>query len=259
MKRTNSFEIADFSWFPQEWREFGMDILRFYSVRFRPFDRIVPLLRSAMEYTGDRTLIDLGSGGGGPVEPVRAQLERSMGMPVTAVLTDLSPHHTAFARAAAGSGGRISFRAGPVSADNVPRDLAGFRTLFNCFHHFDPDAANNVLADAIRQHRGIGIFEIVERSWVWWAAMLLFPLFVWAITPSLRPFRAGRLLWTYILPVVPLSFMLDGLLSCLRSYSLSELRDLAEHADESYVWSSGQVPSFGGTRVTYLIGWPGSR
>ena len=236
-----------------------MDVLRFYSVAFRPFDRVVPLLRDALEHTGERTLIDLGSGGGGPVEPVRAQLERSMGVPVTAVLTDLSPHQTAFARAAARSGGRISFRAGSVRADHVPRGLAGFRTLFNCFHHFDPGTAGNVLADAIQQRQGIGIFEIVERTWIWWAAMLLFPLFVWLVTPLLRPFRPSRLLWTYLLPVIPLSFMIDGLLSCLRSYSLSELRDLAEHAGGPYVWECGQVPSFGGTRVTYLIGRPGSR
>ncbi len=259
MKRMNSLEIADFHWFPQQWREYGMDILRFYSVRFRPFDGIVPLLRSAMESTGDRTLIDLGSGGGGPIEPVRAQLERNLGVPVAAVLTDAFPHHAAFARAALRSGGRVTYREKPVLAGQVPHDLQGFRTLFNVFHHFAPGGAGDVLADAIHQRQGIGIFEIVERSWVWWVAMLLFPLFVWVVTPLLRPFRPTRMLWTYILPVVPLTFMIDGLLSCLRSYSLGELREMAAGAGGSYVWSSGQVPSSGGTRVTYLIGRPCSR
>ncbi|MDI6739439.1 MAG: hypothetical protein QME74_03645 [Candidatus Edwardsbacteria bacterium] len=55
------------------------------------FDQVVPKLRAAMERTGDRTIVDLGSGGGGPVELVRAQLEQDMGTPVNAVLTDKFP------------------------------------------------------------------------------------------------------------------------------------------------------------------------
>jgi len=138
----------------------------------------------------------------------------------------------------------------------VPPDLKGFRTLFNAFHHFDPNAAREVLTDAVGRRQGIGVFELVERSWVWFVALLFFPLFAWAVTPFIRPFRLSRLLWTYLLPVVPLSFAIDGLLSCLRSYSLNELRGLADGYEASYDWESGHAPSCGGSRVTYLIGLP---
>lgn len=256
MARLQLFELADFGWFPQVWRDLGMDILRLYCVAFHPFDRIVPLLREAMERTGGRTIIDLGSGSGGPVEPVRAQLERDMGAAISAILTDKFPDLAAFGRAAQRSNGRITYRSQPVEAGRVPPDLKGFRTLFNVFHHFEPDAARKVLRDAIGRRQGIGIFEFVERSWVWLIALVFFPLFVWAVTPFLRPFRLTRLLWTYALPVVPLFVMIDGLLSCLRSYSLNELLRLADGTGESYVWECGHTPSLGGSRVTYLIGWP---
>ncbi|MDI6739440.1 MAG: hypothetical protein QME74_03650 [Candidatus Edwardsbacteria bacterium] len=150
----------------------------------------------------------------------------------------------------------ISFRPEPVEADRVPQNLKGLRTLFNVFHHFDPGIARKALADAILNHQGIGIFEFVERSWVWWAALPFFPLFVWVVTPFLRPFRLARLLWTYLLPVAPLFVMIDGLMSCLRSYSVDELKGLAASTGGEFDWDCGRLPSFGGSRLTYLIGRP---
>jgi hypothetical protein len=52
---------------------------------------------------------------------------------------------------------------------------------------------------------------------------------------------------TYVLPVIPLVVMIDGVVSCLRSYSVEELKTLAHH--EGYEWEAGVEKG-----VTFLIG-----
>jgi len=45
------------------------------------------------------------------------------------------------------------------------------------------------------------------------------------LTPSIRPFRWARMLWTYMIPVVPFVLFYDGVVSCLRAYSLEEFEE----------------------------------
>src|SRR5450759_4223616 len=47
-------------------------------------------------------------------------------------------------------------------------------------------------------------------------------MFAWALmpfvcTPWIRPFRWSRLLWTYLIPIIPLVFLFDGVVSCHRT------------------------------------------
>jgi hypothetical protein len=74
-------------------------------------------------------------------------------------------------------------------------------------------------------------------------------------TPFIRPFTWRRMVWTYILPVVPVVAMWDGLVSNLRTYSVRELGKLVEQIDsQRFRWRIGRVGSIGLSRVTYLIG-----
>src|SRR5262245_54392038 len=113
----------------------------------------------------------------------------------------------------------------PVDATRVPDELPGFRTMFSAFHHFRPEQASAVLADAVRMRQGIGVFEGTQRRPLALLLMLLVPLAVLITTPFIRPFRWSRLLWTYLIPIVPIVALFDALVSCLRTYSIEELRD----------------------------------
>ena len=82
------------------------------------------------------------------------------------------------------------------------------------------------------------------------------PLAVFGTTPFIRPFRWGRLVFTYLIPILPLLCLWDGLISCLRTYSVSELRELVRVLEsDGYTWDVGEL-RFPGTPVTvaYLIG-----
>lgn len=161
-------------------------------------------------------------------------------------------------RAEAASGGALRAWPGAVDAACVPAELAGFRTVFSGFHHFRPAAARRVLQDAVERGEGVGVFEATERSVLAVALMCLTPLVVLCVTPMVRPFRWSRLLWTYLVPVIPFVVWFDGVVSCLRTYTPGELLGLAEGlGGEGYRWEVGYERAKGSpVPLTYLIGRP---
>ena len=86
--------------------------------------------------------------------------------------------------------------------------------------------------------------------------MLLTPLAVWIATPFMRPFLCRRLLWTYLVPLVPLTCFWDGLVSQLRAYTPAELGQLGAGA-AGMRWTVGEVRTGRGRgTLTYMTGVP---
>ncbi len=255
MRRFQLIELEDQAWFPRTIRDLATDYLQFVQTRFR-FDRAMqPLVRRVMQAGGTTRIVDLCSGGSGPLRLLVEDLAAG-GMAVTATMTDLYPNVPAFKAIAAQSNGRIGYEPAPVDARAVPPALTGLRTLFNGFHHLPPEDARAVLHAAAAARQPIAIFEISERRWRTLLPILLTPIFVWLVTPLMRPFLWRRLLWTYLLPAVPFTCLWDGVVSQLRAYSVEELLALCE-GSAPMTWEAGQLPVMKGQgRLTYLIGCP---
>jgi len=222
-----------------------------------PYEDFVDRLAAAMQHMGATSLLDLCSGGSGPIVRVADMLEQR-GVEVDARLTDLYPNLDKFEHTRRASGGRVDFVPEPVDATDVPADLDGFRVLFNGFHHFRPPLATAILADAVRQRRGIAIFEQACRHPAAMAFVPALPATVMAVTPFIRPFRWSRLALTYAVPAVPAFTMWDGFASTWRVYSPDELRALVATLDApDYDWDIRRTyyrPS--PVPVTTLIGVP---
>jgi hypothetical protein len=274
LHRIQWIEIHDQPWFPASLRDAVTDTLELALHLGNNYGAIVPRLRGAVERAGAAGIVDLCSGGGGPW-PRMADLFAGAGKveqaenrkeplidPQRAVLalclTDKFPNRAALERARAASHQQIDFRGDSVDATAVPAELDGFRTLFTSFHHFRPAEARAILRDAVEKRVGIGVFEVTHRS----ARAVLFfclaPLGFLILAPFTRPFRWSRLLWTYLIPVLPLVGLHDGIVSCLRTYSPEELREMAQGlSDGGYSWEAGEER---GPRsplpITYLIGVP---
>jgi hypothetical protein len=97
------------------------------------------------------------------------------------LLTDKFPNLRGFRRCQELTGGSGHGHLEPVSAESVPAQLAGVRTLFNAFHHFSPTTARSILEDAYRSHQPLAIFEITERTVS--NTILNFPLSLWPCSP----------------------------------------------------------------------------
>ena len=256
MRRLHLFEIEDQAWCPAIVRDLATDYLHFVQNAVSLHRTITPLIREALEAAGTTRIVDLCSGGSGPLPAVVAELGES-GINVSATLTDLFPNVAAFERLANASDGAIAYVRTPVDARAVPRDLTGLRTLFNGFHHFKPEDARAILLDAADAGQPIAIFEASRRTLKTMFLLPLLPLFVWVATPFMRPFLWKRLLFTYPLPCVPLICLWDGLVSQLRAYTAEELLELGAPAENRMYWRSGYTPmATGPGMLTYLVGWP---
>lgn len=260
MQRLHLFEFEDLPWFPDRIRTAMTDYLSFVgNVTALPYGVFVAKLAAAMQATGDRQLVDLCSGGSGPVLRISQMLREEHDLPVEVMLTDLYPNVERLEYAKQRAGGHIDYRSDPVDATAVPEELTGFRLITNGFHHFPPELARSILQDAARQSRGIAIFELVSRSPQGFVTVLGAPLGVLAFTPFIRPFRWDRLAMTYLAPIVPAFVFFDGMVSCLRVYSPMELQELVDGIPEAknLSWDIGTTPVPGGPAyVTYLIGTP---
>jgi SAM-dependent methyltransferase len=255
MKRRQWIEISDEPWCPRGIRSAVTDYSRFVTELSGIYSGVAPLLIDALERTGSRLVLDLGSGAAGPWLRLQPRL-RKMGMDVTVCLSDHNPDIVAFERARRLSRDAIMYHAEPVDATRVPIGLPGFRTMFSAFHHLDPRQARATLADAVAQREGIAIFEGGQRSVLMLLAVLPVPVRILLAVPFIRPFRWFTLLWTYLIPVLPIVLLFDSIVSMLRMYDTEELRELTTGLDR-YRWSAGTVRGkpipF---PVHYLIGVP---
>jgi hypothetical protein len=204
-------------------------------------------------------VLELGAGAGGGTETVLAAL-RAHGQPAaTITLTDLYPQPAAWADIAQRTRGTIGFEPASVDALAVPTHLVGFRTIFSAFHHFPPEAAEAMLRNAVQAGTGIGVFEGAGKHWgELLLAWTVLPVAQLLLTPFFRPFRLSRLVFTYVIPLIPLCTIWDGTVSLLRMYSTRELLALAHAADPhgQFAWQAGKKRHWWGPEVTYLVGWP---
>lgn len=255
MRRIHLFEFEDLEWFPKSIRNYGTDFLQFLSNKTKLYKPVVPVLEKALNNAKTNTIIDLGSGGGGGLIWLNSELEKTV-KDLKIVLTDYYPNIPAFKETVKQSS-NFSFIETPVDARNVPPNLKGLRTQFLSFHHFRPDDALQILQNAIDSKSSIAIFEAQERSFASILAMIFSPLSVLFTTPFIRPFKIGRIIFTYIIPIVPLFVLWDGIISCFRTYSVNEMKALVDKLDNKnqYKWEIDRLKSGPGV-VLYLIGNP---
>lgn len=257
MRRLHLVELEDLAWFPAVLRDGGTAYLEF-AVRVSGHAKLlVPKIAAALKQAQSAQIVDLCSGGGGPVRVIADELARS-GTPVSVRLTDFFPNLRGFARAADGTDGRITFEKTSIDAAQVPARLTGFRTIFNALHHFRPADARRILADAAAAGRPIGVFEVVSREALPLLALLTVPVAVVLTVPFWRPFRWSWLFWSWVVPVMPLFILWDGVVSWLRIYSVEELQELVADIDApNYTWDIGTIKlGAAPAHATYLIGMP---
>ena len=256
--RVELFEIHDQPWFPDFLRREVLDALQMILERTDAYRPIARRLREALNCSGAREVVDLFSGAGGPW-PSLAQLFQNEGAPpVDVLLTDKFPSASSGGSAENPRSNGISFLHRPVDATAIPENLQGFRTIFSSFHHFNPEQAGRFLRDSAARGQGVGVFEVASRHAFTILTILAIPLADWLFTPFRLPFRWSRVFWTYVIPIVPLVLLVDGLISCMRAYSLADLHAMTAIVNNrDYEWHIGEeLNAHLPLRVTYLVGWP---
>ncbi len=257
MPRIHAPEIEDEAWCPTVLRDGLTTFLQVSAEKLALYDPATPTVAALLKAHDAERVVDLCSGGGGPVLRLCQRLQSEHGLLVGATLTDLYPNVDAFARAEARSAGTVVGHRTPTDASDVPDGLVGVRTIFNGFHHFRPDLARRIVEDAARKGQPFVSVEIVERRFLTVATIMGVPLLALLLTPFSSP-TVARLALTYLVPIIPAAILWDGMMSCLRGYSVDELVALTDDLNsDTYRFRVEQVPSrLLPMRITMLIGEP---
>ncbi len=254
------FEVHEQPWFPQFLRDQFVDELQMILDVMKTYEPIAQLLRKRLEESGCDRVVDLCSGAGGPWPSLVRHFETQGARPPEVLLTDKYPSKAKLRDSESSAANRVHFLAHSIDATRVPRHLHGFRTLFSSFHHLNPNEARGLLQDSVNRRQAIGVFEAPACHALTLLSLLFIPIAAWLFVPFRRPFRWSRLLWTYLIPVIPFVLFFDGFVSCLRAYSLGELREMTSGLESrGYRWEIGEKA--GGllpVRITYLFGCPQS-
>lgn len=251
MRRLHLFEFGDQAWLPRILRDAETAYLA-VAYRFFPLaKRWAEIISTVLPRQAAAQIVDLCSGSGGPMPLIVEELKK-LGYEATAKLTDLYPNPKSALRP------QISWEAKPVDATHVSPEINGVRTMFSAFHHFPPVAGKAILQDAFDRRCAICIFESAPGTLLGAFTALLIPVNVLALMPFARPFRWTYLLFTYLIPLLPVIVFWDGLISMLRIYSSEEMKKLTAdmHAPD-YAWEISRIKMRGVPGgLPYLVGRP---
>lgn len=253
MRRLHLFEFEDLGWFPDFLRRamtrYLKTVVDMLSLPALWADKLAALAPPE----GVFRIVDLGSGSGGSMKTIVRALGRKGCFPEVTV-TDLYPNPDSIR----GAGSAFQYWPVRVDATSVPPELTGTRTMFLAFHHHRPDHARAILRDAFERRIGIAVFEFSARKPMMLLSCLQIPVAVLLVTPMIRPLKVSQLFFTYLIPLVPILMLWDGVVSHLRTYSPAELQAMtADMQSPDYAWETGElaIPLMLGA-FPWLIGRP---
>ena len=247
MKRFRGKELHERPWFPRLWRDELTEFLSFFARHsgvYRPaLDKIAAFLRDP-EIPAVYT--DLCAGAGGYELGFVRKLRKLTGRGVQARLTDLYPNAHWEKLAALGQGG-ITAVCTSLPASQAVADYEGCSVMFSGLHHFDPEELRNIITIAAKRRRTLVFCDYSRRSVAEEFLPMLFAVpFMIVTAPLVWPFSWKRLLFTWVLPVLPLLLWIDGWLSRLRAYHPDELRKIVAELElpSGTHWEVVRLPVF---------------
>ncbi len=258
MKWPRLFEIEDQRWLPRILRDQITDALRYLIVEMKIYDPIIPEFLWVMQKSQTKKVVDLCSGGTGPWEYLINAISNPEESVAGITLTDLYPNEKAL-KALSESHSLFNYKLDSVDALNIDEQLIGVRTLFSSFHHFEPAKATLIIQDAVDKQMPICVFEFTQRRVIDFFIAPIFMVRLFAKLLFTRPLTISRLLFSYLIPIVPLIYLWDSTVSHWRSYSQEDLRAILNnvHNSESFEWEIGESSSARTPlKNIYLIGYP---
>lgn len=214
------FEFNDQAFLPESIRATQRDVCELCNSVFRSFNHVAAR-RAVEEARGRecRSIIELGAGTA-PITRVLANMPESRGLSL--VPCDLIPDASVYRELQHDHPEQVR----PVfeSVDFTqphPWPPASIAVLVGTFHHIHPRDRRQTLMALSQSVEHVMIFEPLRNTWLSMLLTLLaqVPVLLLPVAYAHRPGRFRRLLWCWLVPVVPVVFLWDGLVSCIRQWS----------------------------------------
>ncbi|MFD1551389.1 hypothetical protein DNU06_13695 [Putridiphycobacter roseus] len=261
MKRVQLFEFEDFTWFPDVIRKNMTKLIVVFN-KMMKLDEVIA--NGIKPYLGKgKNIVDLGSGAGGIMPQVLNKIQTSE-QKLHLTLTDLYPNKEAIAEFK--NNEAIDYQMGSVNALHLEKAPEGIKTMINCFHHMPLPTAKSILKSAQSNKETLFIYEVTNKPLpllVWWLflplSLIILIIMSLFMTPFTKPITWQQLLFTYIIPIIPIAYAWDGQASMPRTYSKTDLESLVNELpkDPKYHWEfMDGKNNKGKTTGYYFVGSP---
>ncbi|MEX0291304.1 MAG: hypothetical protein AB3N14_19530 [Flavobacteriaceae bacterium] len=265
MKRIQLFEFEDFSWFPAWLRNCMTRLIVLLQRMMGTSQVLANLISKVLKEKQLLTIVDLGSGSGGVMPDVLELLRQDPELKdVKLTMTDLYPNEKIIKEITEKQDLNMSYYPTSVDATNIATAPAGLKTMVNSFHHMPPERARKILESAQQNHQPLLIYELGDNKMpllVWWLllpiSLVILMIMVLFMTPFVRPLTWQQLVFTYLIPIIPICYAWDGQASLPRIYSLKDIDLLLEGLNsDKYTWTKGHALKKTKKQGIYVLGIP---
>lgn len=225
MKRIHIPQITNSSWFPSFLTQYVHEFMSWFVLKVHASKPFLPVIEEGLTHANQIVVLEHPSGAGfETVDP----------------FIDPAIHRK-----------RVEMRSYQGSE-------MGLHLSVNAFHQLRAEEALGLLNRMAEQKQPIAIVEGNNDSlWQVFGMVVIVPLTVLFTAPFVQPFRWGRLVFTYLIPILPLVTFLDGFLALFKLYAPADLNELtAQIHVEGYSWRSGKLDNGRGGKIIFLLGWP---
>ena len=268
MKRIQLFEFEDYAWFPSWLRTCMTNLIMVFHKMMGVSEVLAYLIYRVVKEKNLSKIVDLGSGSSGAMPDVMKVLREIDGLKdIELVMTDLYPHKDVVKRFNENVTANISYLETPVDATDMGSVPQGLKTFINSFHHMPPEKARKILVSAEENNQPILIYEMAENKiplfiWVILLPISLFIIMIMTLfmTPFVKPLTWQQLVFTYLIPIIPICYAWDGQASLPRMYAEKDVNELLEGlGEQDYYWEHGAAKKSNGKKFgTYIVGYPKS-
>jgi hypothetical protein len=218
------FEWIDVEWLPTSLCNTMREILECGNARpFRPYySWVAGEVKRQIIREGYRNAVELGAG----TAPITRLLAADPDLKsVRLIVSDLKPDTEVFHELEERYAGRVVPEYEPVDFSS-PRSWPPKTLLYlsGAFHHLPPSIRHQVLQSLTNSADRTMMLEPLRKSPVsmFFVFFSIFPALLLPLWFINRPGRLKRFLWCWLLPIAPILFWWDGVVSCLRMWTDAE-------------------------------------
>lgn len=208
-------ELEDYNWFPPLFRNFQTDYIGFVVAKFNIYRSFIDYLNKQVH--NKAVMYDLCSGSGEPAIGIFSESKNY----TTLSLSDKYPNFN-FSKQA-----NVLYIEESIDVLNFKFEEGITYTMYNAFHHFTDVDKKNILQKCNAANANLYVVEILEPTFFFLVKVLtLTTLGVLLFNPFVKTFSWKRILFTYLIPINIISITFDGVVSVLKSRSLSTYKKM---------------------------------
>lgn len=225
MKRKQITQIINVGWFPKFLKTLIAEFLSWFVVKVNATKPFVPVIEDVLDKTNHKKIINIEFGIGAGIETVKPFLKDDVSVD--------SIHIT-----------------------NFNSSEKGVYLFVNSFHQLNSKKAKKILQNIVDSGNPIVVVEGNNDSLWQIVGMTVFvPLTVLLTALFVKPFRFSRIIFTYLLPVLPIIIVIDGCIALLKLYNPTDLLELTSSVERNnYDWKAGKNDNGRGGKIMYLTG-----